>query len=433
MSQDLKKILDDLNTAFAQFREANDERLRQIEARGSADTVLVQKVEKANADITNLCDRIKEIENSSARLNAGGTPQQAADEVASASRFFALMKTERGEKIEEIPQATAAEVEAYRAYKKAFNKYLRVGGRALSPEYRAALSVGSDPAGGYFVEPDTTGRIVKLIYETSPIRQLADVVTISTDAYEGLLDLDEGDSGWTGETSARTETNTPEVGKWRIPVMEQWALPKTTQKNLDDSSLDIGAWLEGKIADKLSRKENNAFVLGDGVNKPRGFLTYPAGVPTKAAWGKIAQVNSGAAGAFAATNPGDKLIDLVFGLKAAYRQGAVWVMARATVAESRKLKDGQGNYLWQPDFTSQQGARLLGFPIVEGEDMPAMAANSLSIAFGNFKLAYQIVDRQGIRVLRDPYTAKPYILFYSTKRVGGDVQNFEAIRLMKFA
>lgn len=434
MNPELKKTLDDLNSAFAQFKAANDERLKQIEAKGSADPLLVAKVDKANAEITKLQDQIRTLETAAARVNAGGNAQEAASEVRSATRFVAMMKIERGEKVDEDAVATEADVASYRAYKKAFNKYLRVGSKALTPDVRNALSVGSDPSGGYFVEPDTTGRIVQLIFESSPIRQIADVQTVSTDAYEGVLDLDEASTGgWVGEEGARSESNTPEVGKWRIPVAEQYAMPKATQKVLDDSAVDVGSWLEGKVADKLGRIENNAFVLGDGVNKPRGFLTYPAGTPSKSAWGKIAQLGTGVSGGFAATNPGDKLIDLVFGLKAFYRNGAQWVMCRATVAEVRKLKDGQGNYLWQPNFGTQQGATLLGYPITEGEDMPAIGANSLSIAFGNFKLGYQIVDRQGVRVLRDPFTAKPYILFYSTKRVGGDVVNFEALRILKFA
>jgi HK97 family phage major capsid protein len=428
MNPEVKKILDELNKAFADFKTANDERLKQIEAKGSADPLLVTKVDKANAEITKLSDQIKAIETSAARINAGGQ-EATANEARSAARFFSLVRNEQ------VDEVSAGDVETFRAYKKAFNKYLRKGADSIGTDARNALQVGADPAGGYFVEPDSSGRIVKLIFESSPIRQIADVQPISTDTLEGFNDLDEVSTGWVGEQAARPETNTPEAGKWRIVVAEQYAMPKTTQKLLDDAQVDVGAWLEGKTADKLSRTENAAFVGGDGVNKPRGFTTYPvlAGAPAKANWGKIAQVNSGAAGAFAAVNPGDKLIDLVFGLKAAYRIGANFIMARATVAEARKLKDGQGNYLWQPDFSTQQGARLLGFPIVEAEDMPALAANSLSLGFGNFKVGYQIVDRQGIRVLRDPFTAKPYILFYTTKRVGGDVVNFEAIRLMKFA
>jgi HK97 family phage major capsid protein len=179
--------------------------------------------------------------------------------------------------------------------------------------------------------------------------------------------------------------------------------------------------------------ENTAFVSGNGNKKPRGFLTYAAGTPSSSTFSVIEQLPTGAAGAFASTNPGDAMINLVYSLKAPYREKAVFMMKRATLAEVRKLKDGQGNYLWQPDFQLKQGGTLLGFNVVEAEDMPAIAANSLSIAFGDFKAGYQIVDRQGIRILRDSFTAKPYVKFYTTKRVGGDVVNFEAIKLLKFA
>lgn len=425
--KDVKDLIEELNTAFSQFKAANDERIKAIEAKGSADPLLEQKVNAANAEISKLSAQLKDVETAQARVTNVGGDTKPSDEAKHAAQFFALV---RGKP---VGLADTVDLAAYRAYKQGLDAYMRLGKDGLTPDVRAALSVGSDPAGGYFVTPDMSGRMAQLIFESSPIRQIADVQTISTDALEGNADLDEASSGWVGEASARTETNTPDVGRWRIPVMEQYAMPKTTQRLLDDSAVDVGSWLEGKVADKASRTENNAFVVGDGVNKPRGFLTYAAGTPSKAAWQKIVQVTTGVSGGFAASKPGDKLIDLVFGLKAFYRNGAQWVMSRLTVAEVRKLADGQGNYLWQPNFGTQQGATLLGYPISEAEDMPAIAANSLSIAFGNFKLAYQIVDRQGIRVLRDPYTAKPHILFYATKRVGGDVVNFEAIRILKFA
>jgi HK97 family phage major capsid protein len=427
MNPEVKKILDEINKAFADFRASNDERIKQIEAKGAADPLLLQKVDAANAEITKLSAQLKEVETAQARVANLGGDVKPTDEAKNAAQFFALL---RGKP---VAAADTVDLAAYRAYKKGLDAYMRFGDKGLTADVQAALSVGSDPAGGYFVTPDMSGRMAQLIFESSPIRQIADVQSISTDALEGNADLDEASTGWVGEASARAETNTPEVGRWRIPVMEQYAMPKTTQRLLDDAQVDVGAWLEGKVADKLSRTENNAFVVGDGVNKPRGFLTYAAGSPTKAAWQKIAQLTTGVSGGFAATKPGDKLIDLVFGLKAFYRNGAQWIMSRGTVAEVRKLADGQGNYLWQPNFGTQQGATLLGYPITEAEDMPAIAANSLSIAFGNFKLAYQIVDRQGVRVLRDPFTAKPNILFYTTKRVGGDVVNFEAVRILKFA
>ncbi|MGH8574531.1 MAG: phage major capsid protein, partial [Gammaproteobacteria bacterium] len=319
--------------------------------------------------------------------------------------------------------ATQEDIETYLGYKGAFGAYLRKGDKALDPDQTKAMSVGSDPQGGYWVEPDMGGRIATLVFESSPIRQIANVQSISTDALEGPLDLDEMGAGWVEETGTRSETTTPEIGKYRIPVHEMYAEPRVTQKILDDANINAEGWIEGKIGGKMGRLEATAFVSGDGIIKPRGFLTYTAGTPSAATWAVIQQTNSGANGAFASSNPGDALITLVYNLKPAYRDVARFVLARATLAAARKLKDGQGNYLWQPNFTEMGGGALLGFPITEAEDMPALATNSLSLAFGNFAMAYQVVDRIGIRILRDPYTAKPWVKFYTTRRVGGDVVN----------
>jgi HK97 family phage major capsid protein len=294
------------------------------------------------------------------------------------------------------------------------------------------MEVGSDPAGGYTVTPDMGGRIIKKIFETSPARQLFDVTSIGTDAMEGMIDRDDLDTGRVGEKQARPETGTPDLGKWRIDVNEQYAMPKVTQKLLDDSGFDIESWLANKVSDKLSRVENTAFFAGDGVNKPRGILTYATAAQNDAAraWETFEYIASGGTSTITDTN---FLINLVFALKAAYRVGANWTMNRKTLGYVRTLKDGDGNYLWQPDFSQRQGGALLGYGIVEAEDMPDAASNALSIGFGDFKSAYQIIDRMGIRVLRDPYTEKGFVKFYTTKRVGGGALDFDAVKFMKFA
>lgn len=431
------ELLQEMGTAFDEFKEANNKRLDEIEKKGHADPLLDEKVNAINAEITaletKLADyaelkaQIEDLEAQVRRPNLGGSVE-VAQEIKNAKIFYA---TVRRQPLEEVVVGDG-EMEAYHDYKKAFLMYLRRGD-SLPLDVKNALSVGSDPDGGYWVLPDTSGRMATLIFETSPIRQIASVQSIGTDTLTGFNDLDEAASGWVGETEARPVTGTPQIGKWSIPVHEQYASPKSTQQMLDDSFNNVESWLEGKVASKLARVENTAFVLGDGVGKPRGFLTYPAGTPSKATWPVIQQTPSGADAGFPAAPGGsDALIDMAFSMKAAYRQGANWIMARLTVAETRKLVDGQGNYLWQRDFEALQGARLLGFPIVEAEDMPVIATDSLSIAFGNFADAYQIVDRQGIRILRDPFTDKPNVIFYSTKRVGGDVINFEALKIMKF-
>ncbi len=433
MSVELSNKIDALNSAFEQFKTSNDERIAQVEARGHADPLVTESVEKANAEISRLQGEIGELKSQSESIKAlANRPNMGGEKVnkdieAEASTFYSMKNDGR------LVIPTSDQIEAYGNYKNAFMSWVR-SGESITPDVRAALSVGSNPDGGFWVSPDTTGRIAELVYETSPMRQICSVQTISTDALEGSNDLDEAAAGgWVGEKAARSDSNTPQVGEWRIPAHEQYAQPKATQKLLDDAAVGVEEWLARKIADKLSRVENDAFLNGDGSGKPRGLLTYTAGAPTKANWQRIEQTNSGASGAFAGTDPGDPLIDLVFSVKSVYRGNANWLMNRATVAEVRKLKDGDGNYMWQPDFSVRQGGNLLGYGIVEGEDMPDIAANSLSIAFGDFREGYQIVDRQGIRVLRDPFTDKPYVKFYTTKRTGGAVVNFEALKLMKFA
>jgi HK97 family phage major capsid protein len=307
---------------------------------------------------------------------------------------------------------------------------MRKGDQLLGAEELKALSVGSDPDGGYVVNPDLSGRIVAKVFETSPLRAYASVQVISTDALEGLFDLNEAASGWVGETEARAETGTPALGKWRIPTHELYAKPTATQKLLDDGEIDMEAWLATKVAEKFARDEATAFVSGNGVGKPRGFLDYASGTTLP---GTIERFKSGVNGGFATDGTGsDVLISALYGLKAPYRANAVWAMNRSTTAAVRKIKDSDGAYIWQAGLAAGQPATLLGYPVASFEDMPALATGSLSIAVADWRETYQIVDRIGIRTLRDPFSAKPYVEFYTTKRVGGDVVNFEAIKLVSF-
>jgi len=407
-----------IKTAFEEFKVANDQRIKALET-GKSDVVLDEKVDKINATITDLQGQLADIATKAAArgLNGGGD-----DLVAKAAAQFAR---ERGVEV------SASD---FTAYRDGLNVYMRRGGNTPR-DVMAAMSVGSDPDGGYTVTPDTSGRIIKRLFETSPMRQVASVTTIGTDRLEGFNDLGEGTAGWVGETAPRPATATAQLGKWEIPVHEMYAFPQATQKVLDDSMFDIEAWLAEKTADKFTRTENAAFLNGDGVLKPRGLLTYPTAATADAtrAWGTFQHVLTGSDGTFGAgTNGADKLIDLVYSVKAGYRANANFMMARSTVAGVRKLKDGQGNYLWAPSLQAMSGGVILGFNIVEAEDMPVMAADSLSIAFGDFREAYQIVDRVGIRVLRDALTNKPYVGFYTTKRVGGDAIHFEAAKFLKF-
>lgn len=427
------KLSEELQHALKELKDANDQRLDEIQksVTQTADGIVTEKTHNINQRVDELLDQLKatqkraeEVELFAKRTAKGGAPGAGSVKSEHLAEFSAMNK---GAEVSE---------EDYLARKQALRAFLRKGNEAGLVE--KAMSVDSDPEGGYYVMPDTSGRVVSFLYETSPIRQFAAVQTITTDALEGFNDLDEADAGWVGERASRPETDTPDVGRYRIPVHEIYAEPRATQKLLDDAMIDIEGWLAGKVQNKFSRVENAAFVNGDGVEKPRGFLTYPAGVPgnTPATWQRIERVISGANGAFAAApNSGDALVNLMFSLKAGYRAGSAWMMNRKTFAAVRLLKDSDGQYLWGTNLTeSGLGLQLLGYPVAEAEDMPDFdSTGALAIAYGNFGVGYQIVDRAGIRVLRDPYTAKPYVKFYTTKRTGGAVINFEAIKLMEFS
>lgn len=424
MTDEVNEVIDELGRNFESFKKANDERLKQIETKGSADPLLVEKIDKMSNSITELQEQKDQMEKALARTKRVTTDSDIEREKS--AKMFAQQMA----KIKGVPVDQSFGVEQMNAYKSAFNQMMRKGEEHINLDAQKALSVGSDPDGGYTVDPDTNGRIVNKLFETSPMRQVASVQTIGTDALEGLNDLDEAGANWVGETETRAETDTPQLQKWRIPVHELYAKPKATQKLLDDSMVNIEQWLASKVADRMARRENAAFINGDGVGKPRGILTYGNGTSIP---GTIERFNTGVNGGFATDGSGgDVIYNTLYGLKQGYRNAARWAMNRTTVAEVRKIKDADGEYLWQPGLAAGEPSTLAGYNIIEFEDMPDPATDSLSIAFADFGEAYQIVDRSGIRVLRDPYSSKPYIEFYTVKRVGGDVLNFEAIKLIEF-
>jgi HK97 family phage major capsid protein len=313
----------------------------------------------------------------------------------------------------------------------AFEGFLRAGGGALEMK---AMSGVSEAAGGYAVPDELDARIDATLKAVSPIRGIAQVVKVGSSGYRKLVTSGGFESGWAAETAARDETDTPVFNEIAPPMGDLYANPAASQAMLDDAAFDVEGWLAGEVAREFAAAEGAAFVGGDGVNKPRGFLsaaTSAVGDGARA-FGTLQHLASGAAGGFAA-NPEEKLIDLVQSLRTPYRQGAVWVMNSATLARIRKFKTSDGAFLWQPSLSAGQPATLLGYAVVEAEDMPDIAANSLSIAFGNFKAGYLIAERGETQVLRDPYSNKPFVHFYATKRVGGMVSNSEAIKLLKFA
>lgn len=414
-----------IKSDFEAYKAANAEMVK-TEIKGAVDPLLAEKLAKIDADMSKKQELIDALYIASRRksITLDGKQVDEADLDRKAHDWADQMARRRGTRAADFGAKELA------GYKTQFGNYLRKGDQLMEAAELKALSVGSDPDGGYVVTPDTSGRIVKKVYETSPMRAFASVQVISTDALEGMYDLDEAGYEWVAETGTRSTTTTPQLGRWSIPVHELSAFPKATQKLLDDASIDMEAWLADKVSARFARAEATAFVTGDGTGKPRGFLTYASGTTLP---GTMERVITGVNGAFAAApNGGDALIGALYGLKAPYRANATWFMNRATLTLARKLKDSNGAYLWAPGITVGQPSTLLGYPLASFEDMPDPATDSLSIAVGDMAATYQIVERLGIRVLRDPYTAKPYVGFYSTKRVGGDVVNFEAMKLIEF-
>ena len=318
-------------------------------------------------------------------------------------------------------------------HQKAFDAYLRSGDddglRALEFEGKAMSSaVAAD--GGYLVDPVTAAQVKGTLSSTASIRAIANVVTVEATSFDVLIDHGELGHGWATETAPVAETGTSAIDRITIALHELSALPKASQRLLDDSAFDIESWLAGRIAEKFARAEASAFILGDGLEKPKGFLAHPDIADADWEWGSLGYIASGAAGDFASA---DVLIDLVYALGAQYRANATFVMNSKTAGTVRKLKDADGRFLWSDTFSAAEPARLLGYPVLIAEDMPDIAAGANAIAFGDFTAGYTVAERPDLRVLRDPFSAKPHVLFYATKRVGGDVSDFKAIKLLKFA
>jgi HK97 family phage major capsid protein len=426
---EVKRLVDEIGRTFEEFKQANDLQIKELKS-GKADVVLNDKIDRLSSAIDDLQSQKDEIEK---KLNRPGFgTQQNEDQQKSLIMFNNERKAAAIAAARSLPADIT--LDQYRDYKSAFNEWACKGLDGLGDAERKALTVGTDTQGGFLVPSDTSGRIVTRLYDLSPIRQIASVQVISSDALEGIEDINEADAGWVGETATRSDTTTPDIGKWRIAAEEMYAKPKATQKLLDDASVDIETWLAMKVADKLARLEGAAFVSGNAVAKPRGFTTYTTAATADATrtWGELEHVATGVSSDFAASNPADHLHDLVSAFKPHFLNNANWVTRRSVIAKVRKFKEATTNaYMWQPGLQAGQPATLLGFPVVLAEDMPTLANGSLSMALGDFS-AYQIVDRLGIRVLRDPYTDKPYVVFYTTKRTGGGVLNFEAIKFIKF-
>ena len=395
--------LDDFARAFEAFKETNDARLAEIETRLSADVVTEEKLARIDAALDQARTRLDRISLDRARPPLSGSEREPRDTLAT-------------------------------EHKAAFDLYVRAGESAgLKRLEEKALSAGSGPDGGYLVPTTIEREVLRRLAQISPIRALATVQVVSGGLYKRAFSAVGPAAGWVAETAARPQTDAPTLSELSFPAMELYAMPAATQTLLDDAVVDVDAWLSAEIEDVFAEQESVAFVTGNGVGRPKGFLSYDT--VANAAWvpGKLGFVATGTAGGFPASNPSDVLLDLIYGLRAGYRQNASFVMNRRVQSAIRKFKDADGNYLWQPPLSADRAATLMGFPVAEAEAMPDLGSGSLSIAFGDFKRGYLVVDRTGLRTLRDPYSAKPYVLFYTTKRVGGGVQDFDAIKLLRFA
>ena len=402
VTPEIRGLQDEMRQTFESFREANDTRLGELERRMTSDVVSNEKVDRIAAALDAQKQTIERLALKEMRpaLGQGGS--------------------RRGEPAGE--------------HKSAFERYVRGGDEAALRRFEEkAMSSLTGADGGFLVPGETETEIGRRLAAISPIRAIASVRMVSTAVLKKPFAISGAESGWVTETGARAQTAAPQLAELSFPTMELYAMPAATAALLDDAAVDIDRWIGDEVEQAFATQEGAAFVNGDGVAKPKGFMTYPKVDETAFAWGSVGTVASGADGGFVDGEAADALIDLVYALKAGYRQNASFVMNRRTQAAVRKLKDEDGNYLWLPPASAGARATLMGFPLVEAEEMPDIAAASCAIAFGDFQRFYLVVDRQGVRVLRDPYTAKPYVLFYTTKRVGGGIQDFDAATLLEFS
>ena len=394
---EIKQVLEAQAQAWEQFKSANDEKLAAIEKRSSVSDYDL-KLAKINNDLERLTESQKAI--AAAQTRTETVVEHTSDE-----------------------------------HRKAFQRFIRKGDMVGLDGIKGAR-VSDDTTGGYLVPAAVVGPIVQRIFDTSPVRQVARIQAITGNAIEGVVDYGQLSVSWLDEVTASSDPTTPSVKKYRIEVNNQRSSPRISPVLLEDAAVDIEAWIGEKIARDFALSENTSFVTGSGVAQPRGFTTYTtaATADSSRAWGQLEHVVTGSSASFGSTSNGiDKLTDLAYKVKAGYRGKSLWMMSKATLATARQLKTSNGDYIWQPSAQAGTPATLLGYPVVEAEDMPAIAASSLSVAFGDFSAGYMIVDRIGLSVLRDPYSNNPYVTFHAVRRVGGGVVDFDAIKFLKFS
>lgn len=399
---ELKQLIEDQGRAWEEFKSANDERLKAVEEKGYAPLDLVEKVGAINVDLSKLSDEIGDVMKKQNRPDMGGSDELTADQVE---------------------------------HKEALSKYLRKGEDAgLHALEHKALSSGSDPDGGYILGSEMDSEIDRIAATISGMRSVARIRTIGDASYKKLVKTRGVSGGWLAEAGTSSESTEQQWSEIEITPAKAYAEPWVPNEMLEDAFYDLEADLTDEAGITLGETEAAAFITGNGVGRPRGIASYTAVANASYAWGSVGYIASGAAGAFATSAPADQLIQLQHALKAQYRPGAVFMMNDATLGTARQMKDASGAYyLWNPDPTAGFGGRFLGSPVVIDDNFADIAANSYSMAYGNFDRGYTIVDRRGIAVIRDPYTKKGVTKFHFSKRVGGQITNFEAVKLMKFA
>ena len=398
---ELQTILEEYGKTFEEYKKTNDERYEELKKGTGKAGELEAKLSKIEEEMQK---REKQLSDLEAKMNrpgfAGNSPEDQ-------------LKAE---------------------HKKAFDAFVRKGiTDGLADIQVKAVQVGVDADGGYAVPEEMSHEIYELLTADSPMRQVCDVRTVGTEDVKQIVDIGGLTSGWVAETATRPVTNSPQLAVVTPTFGELYAMPSATQKAIDDIFFNVESWLTTSIERQFAKQENTAFTTGDGTNKPKGILaaTMSTDDDDTRALGTFQYLKTGVAAGMPATDPADLLIDLITALKSKYYNNARFMMSRQTLATIRKWKDSQNNYLWQPGLQSGEPNSILGFPYIYNDDMPSIGANALCVAFGDFKEAYIILDRMGIRLLRDPYTNKPYVNFYATKRVGNMILNTEAVKFIK--
>lgn len=402
MSDEIRELIEQQGKAFEEFRKSNDERLAAIE-KDEARSELEEKTDRINDELGRLSAAVDEL---AKKANRPGAPGAEGDEALQAE------------------------------HKSAWLKWVRKGDDAgLADIEHKAMNVGTPADGGYAVPIQQDRDIMRLLTDLSPMRQVCRVMTVGTEDYRKLVNLGGTASGWVGETDARPATAGPTLAQLKPSFGELYANPEVTQKALDDIFFNVEGELSQDISESFAVLEGKAFLSGTGTNQPVGLLTVKtsAEADSARAFGTVQHIATGVADNFPAKDPADILIDLIYSMKAGYRTGAQFMVNSMTLATMRKWKDGDGNYIWQPAMQNGQPGSIFGYGYVTNEDMPSAGAGAIPVVFGNFQQAYVIFDRMGIRSLRDPYTNKPFVGFYTTKRVGSMIANTQAVKFLKCA